>query len=314
MQFAAASRVMKAFDGPTLNEAAADSSASAPPTRSTVSLRTDFSTTPLFIGAQLVPQRYEILISFTLIAVSANGSGKTDVSFTLPDNIGTFEIRVYAINSNNQFGGNTTDIISRRPLSLQSAAPRIVRSGDDFLTGVTVTLHEFDSAPVEVTVEVRWVCELLTLRGASLQTVSLSGPGPHLVNFRFEAIGTGTAYLLYSATVNDNLEDAALYTQEIKGQQEPVSIATSFAVSESEESEQGFGLPESVAYSGALRVDAGVGRLPSVLTLANLAFEAVSRDTPSSMDWLASMVQLDTLNLSNLSTVSPICAFAVWNL
>lgn len=195
------------------------------------------------------------------------------MDYQLPDDIGTFEVRVYAIDSTAHFGVATAEQVTRRPLSLQSAAPRIVRQGDEFLTGVTVTIHEpeFDG---EITISVSHVCQLLELHSLRSKTLHLKGPGPHLVNFHFVAIGAGNAYLAYTAAIAGETVDKALYSQSalgylciisyvlspISSQQEPVYVATSFAVSESSPSSQGFVLPDAVPYSGKLNVD--VGMLP----------------------------------------------------
>ena len=62
-------------------------------------------------------------------------------------------------------------------------------------------------------VEIEYVCELLTALEPRSKSVLLTGPGPHLVNFAFEAIGTGQANVTFKLWYNDVLQDAATFTQ-----------------------------------------------------------------------------------------------------
>lgn len=89
-------------------------------------------------------------------------SGQLHVDFQLPDNIGTFEIRAFAMSDDNYFGSGTKDQVSTKVFSLQSSAPRVVRKGDRFLSGVSITVHDptFDG---DVFVEVSRVCQLLDM-------------------------------------------------------------------------------------------------------------------------------------------------------
>lgn len=91
---------------PAPNSVADSSSAGGP--SAAPSLRTKFVTTPFFAERLLV-----------------DASGSLHFTYTLPDDIATFEIRAYAIASDNAFGQGKVDQISRRPLSIQSAAPKV---------------------------------------------------------------------------------------------------------------------------------------------------------------------------------------------
>lgn len=65
--------------------------------------------------------------------------------------------------------------------------------------------------------------------------------------------------------------DALLLTVPVEGLQESVVIASSFAIDGSETNswQEGLKLPEAVPGSGSLSIQAGVGRLPAVLSLAD---------------------------------------------
>lgn len=76
-------------------------------------LRRDFITTPLFVGAVMTSDG-EVKIPWKLydrLIIHVP-------NFFRPDNIGTFEIRAYAINSEGYFGANTANQIARKDLSI----------------------------------------------------------------------------------------------------------------------------------------------------------------------------------------------------
>eukprot|EP01127_Copromyxa_protea_P014406 TRINITY_DN4004_c0_g1_i10.p1 TRINITY_DN4004_c0_g1~~TRINITY_DN4004_c0_g1_i10.p1 ORF type:complete len:1490 (-),score=239.07 TRINITY_DN4004_c0_g1_i10:1700-6169(-) len=211
----------------------------------TSSLTSPSNRSPLFIGT-----------------LDVDISGKVVVPWVLPDNIGTFEIRAYAITKDSSFGYAKAEQITRRQLSLQQAIPRVVRVGDSFLAGVTLT----SDLPEEslVTVSVYHVCELLTLVGTSNITQTVSRGTPMKIDFRFEAHGTGTADMIFKAEADGIVHDVLVVSQHVAGIQEPVYIATSMAVSASTPSMEGFRLQDSEAFSGILDIYAGVGRLPAI--------------------------------------------------
>eukprot|EP01127_Copromyxa_protea_P019958 TRINITY_DN6582_c0_g1_i1.p1 TRINITY_DN6582_c0_g1~~TRINITY_DN6582_c0_g1_i1.p1 ORF type:complete len:1992 (-),score=234.88 TRINITY_DN6582_c0_g1_i1:99-6074(-) len=236
-------------------------------------LRTNFQTTPLFLGS---------------VEVS---NGEVKIPWTTPDNIGKFEIRVYAINQEGSFGVTTTTQIVRKDLSLLPAIPRIVRTGDRFLSGVAVVINdqEFDG---RVTVSLSEVGKLLSSIGETEKSMDITGAGVFKFDFKFRASGVGSTNLIFKATVAEGtLSDSAQFSQEIGGRQEPVFVATSMSVSAETPTTEGFRLPPAEAYSGELEVEAGVGKLPGILVLSRNLLNDVSgvRD-PNSYSLLASLV------------------------
>ena len=118
--------------------------------------RTNFETTPLF-AARLV----------------ADGAGSAQVELKLPDNIATFEVRVYVVDGDrgHKFGHATTSVISRRQVSMVPALPRVVRLGDRFDCGISLTGHVGGGGGLPAGVEV-------------LAEVARAGHGLALVDFR----------------------------------------------------------------------------------------------------------------------------------
>jgi len=223
-------------------------------------IRSNFKSTALFLGS-----------------VSVDATGQTTVDYTLPDNVGTYEIRAYAINQDSAFGVGVRDIISRKRLSLQASSPRVVRYGDKFTAGVTLTVTE-PNFPYQITIKVFRTCELVALASSDQISTFVSSTSPQLFEFDFIAVGTGTGALIYSVTVDypglvetaQVVEDSILIIQEYAPQQEPVTIATSMAVSGTTPTSEGYILPAAVPFSGNLSITVGVGKLPGIQTLADM--------------------------------------------
>lgn len=79
------------------------------------------------------------------------------------------------------------------------------------------------------------------------------------------------------ADIGMGSNDALQLTVPIEGLQDPVSLATSFAVQANENATEswteGIKLPFSLSGSGGIEIQAGVGRLPSILANARLIME-----------------------------------------
>eukprot|EP00930_Biecheleria_cincta_P042733 TRINITY_DN29405_c0_g1_i1.p1 TRINITY_DN29405_c0_g1~~TRINITY_DN29405_c0_g1_i1.p1 ORF type:complete len:2528 (-),score=343.66 TRINITY_DN29405_c0_g1_i1:202-7785(-) len=252
---------------------------------STAYVRSNFLATPLFVASR---------------TIDANGIAV--VPFVLPDNIGTFEIRVYIVgpNATHKFGHATKSIVSRRDVSMISSMPRVVRPGDRFDCGVLVSRHgitagidllsklvnsssvvlrESDLALYGATKHVPgmdW-----HTHGVKLLVGSELGDGPNEIVFPFEVLpsnqsSVGMTTFGFSATLPDQsnlLVDAMEASLQVKPMQSPVVVSTSVAISASSGGEakpwsEGIVLPNAMSGSGHLLLTAGVGYLPAVSVYA----------------------------------------------
>lgn len=237
--------------------------------------RTAFETTPLFVASQVA-------------TVGEDGVAKAKVPFKLPDNIGTFVVRAFAVTagSGSRWGQAESEVVVRRVVSLMPAVPRIVRTGDYFDAGVTITLTDpAFKGSVQVTATVLPAGEdgsaptLALERQAAgesgvRKTLTLTGVGPHRADFRFSTAATalGVTKVRFSAAVvgmesalaSDALE-SAIPTLAV---QNAVTVATSMALQGSPAGtlwREGLMLPE--ALSGSLELSAATGSLATVLPI-----------------------------------------------
>ncbi|GMH44597.1 hypothetical protein BSKO_12549 [Bryopsis sp. KO-2023] len=238
---------------------AASASSAAPPPSGSVRVLEDFVSTALFE------------------TVIAKG-GIATVNFTAPDNLGTFNIRSYVATANEKYGIVERELIVRRAISLTPSAPRFARVGDAFEAGAVVTVSGINPSKTNVSVSIdllEGAC--LEIVGKSERIVKLGEDGTEEVRFRFKAKKMGEAKFKISAEIEgQGASDALVINFPVEGLQDAVTVATSFAINGNSTSQwqEGLQLPQSVPGSGAIAIQAGVGRLPAVLSMANQLYES----------------------------------------
>jgi len=233
-------------------EADMPSSPASPPATPLVAehlMREKFETTPVFMPSLMV-------------------NGTREIEFKMPDNIGTFVIKAISVSTNHQFGYNESELIVRKELSLHASLPRIVRIGDEFLAGCTVTMADkLFSGNVIVAARIEEHSDALHIIGPNITQIHVTGEKPVEVRFRFNATRFATPKLLFTAgTEHGEHVDAFRTNLPILGKQEPVFIATSFDLDSNQTREEGLQLPEAVLGYGSLNITAGVGKLPFILS------------------------------------------------
>eukprot|EP01123_Difflugia_compressa_P012111 TRINITY_DN5072_c0_g1_i1.p1 TRINITY_DN5072_c0_g1~~TRINITY_DN5072_c0_g1_i1.p1 ORF type:complete len:1026 (-),score=194.89 TRINITY_DN5072_c0_g1_i1:48-3089(-) len=269
---------------PSVNFGASLSEADKSGGQSTTStmLRSNFKSTPLFVGQAQV-----------------DNTGKAKLDFNLPDNVGKFEIRAYAIDMDNNFGVAVEDFVSKRNFSLVPSAPRLVRTGDVFKAGVMIIPPS--SFVGQAKIEVARVCDYLVVLDSPVMVVNLNG-SPIKIDFTFSAIGCGTVPLVYKIgtkhILDTNVEkwivqDAVLVEQLIAGIQEQVMLATSMATSENSQVSEGYVLPSAVPYSGNLSVTAGVGRLSAIQIYIDFALSLQYESADRALSYLMPYITLN---------------------
>jgi len=272
--------------------------------------RSDFATTPFFEAGAVV-----------------GADGTVSLPFTLPDNIGTFEVRVYVVGGSDpitgsdhdhthKFGSAVTTFIQRRAVSMVASLPRVVRPGDTFECGVSLTGHGTDgeilpAAGLQIHAQVAADTTALSLRGDNTDAVTLdggAGGGPHEIIFPFtvppasQGGGIGSATLTFSASINDAsglVMDALELPLAVRAPQSTVLVATSLAITASSDAAaplwpEGLDLPLAMPGSGQIDITAGVGNLPSVF--ANTG-DVVARNLNNGQTLVAALFPATALSL-----------------
>jgi len=252
-----------------------------------VKVRKDFVTTALWLPH---------------LAVGPTGVAR--VPWTLPDNAGAFELRAYAASGAARLGGGATaEVLVRKRLTLAASAPRIVRVGDRFSCGATLTGSPELAAgsAVQLDLELAQPAAAVAVRGAARRGATL-GPGEVVeLTFDFEAVALGEAVAVLTVAAADGGAplDALQLSVPVLGVMPSVTLATSRAVAAAAEPAlwaEGLVLPAALPGSGGLTVRTGAGRLPVVRTLAAGLLALPARGAPDARpDALALLASLAPL-------------------
>ncbi|GMH44461.1 hypothetical protein BSKO_12413 [Bryopsis sp. KO-2023] len=242
-------------------------------------------------SSTLAARIQEKFVSTPLFETTVSNDGAAEVNFTAPHNLGTFVIRAYAVSGGGRFGSAENELIVRREVSLTPSAPRFVRLGDEFEAGAVITVVSGTKRAPTVDVKVMLEGErgeLLEILDESEASVEIGGDGTSEVRFRFKAKSVvGDAAFKITADDGSGGGDALVINFPVEGLQESTTLASSFAIDGGNASswQEGLNLPDAVAGSGGVNIQAGVGRLPSILSLARQICERnPSHECPISAD------------------------------
>eukprot|EP00993_Chasmostoma_nieuportense_P002291 NODE_30_length_4134_cov_39.066883_g27_i0.p1 GENE.NODE_30_length_4134_cov_39.066883_g27_i0~~NODE_30_length_4134_cov_39.066883_g27_i0.p1 ORF type:complete len:1101 (-),score=242.70 NODE_30_length_4134_cov_39.066883_g27_i0:239-3541(-) len=212
------------------------------------SLRTNFASTALFR------------------TLKVNSSGQALLSFTAPDNIGTWVVRAVGVSRSSGrlgYGRQESEFVAVRPISLIASMPRVVRVGDVFTAGCTITPTRDDNILVALVVE----GQALRLTGQPNITISVASNQPVELVFELECLAVGQSQVKFYAYSQGNLADAFQHELPSRGLQEPVFVATSFAIPANTAAIEGTDFPAALPGSGTVSLVVGVGRFPTVLAV-----------------------------------------------
>jgi uncharacterized protein YfaS (alpha-2-macroglobulin family) len=142
-------------------------------------LRSKFQTTAFFLGS-----------------VVTDAQGNVTVSAKLPDNLTTFRLMAVAVTAGDRYGKGESSLLVTRPLLARQALPRFVRPGDEFTAGAVINRRDGAAATVKVSATATGV----TLRGDSVQTVTLAALRGSEVRFPFLARRGDSATFRFDVT------------------------------------------------------------------------------------------------------------------
>jgi uncharacterized protein YfaS (alpha-2-macroglobulin family) len=101
--------------------------------------------------------------------VTTDENGEAATSFTLPDNLTTWEILVIGMDEDFNVGEQTKDLVTKKPLLLRPQLPRFVRYGDEL--ALRANVHNETGNTLEVITQIQ--AENLNTQGNTKQSVSI---------------------------------------------------------------------------------------------------------------------------------------------
>ena len=175
--------------------------------------------------------------------VQTSAQGTAEVSFTLPDNLTTWQSEVVGITKDTKVGVGYSELVARKEVMVTPLKPRFIVPGDTFKLGAKV----FNQSEETVRFNIKIESATLELSGAKNTTVSIRSGESAAVYFEArapEAMDTGSHMFAISAE-SEHLLDSVEDIIAIKKNDTYESVATAFSTSKEKAKEYVF-LPENV--------------------------------------------------------------------
>lgn len=170
-------------------------------------------------------------------------NGYAQVSFTLPDNLTTWQIESLGVSRDTKLGVNYQEIMTRKNLMLSPLKPRFIIPGDTFTVGAKV----FNQTDAKQNLKVSIATDTLTLENITEKTVTLNADESKTVYFDVKAPANkklGKHQVTLSAK-NDEYEDTVEQTIKITRNNTYETVATANYSSDKQTNEYLF-LPDEV--------------------------------------------------------------------
>ncbi|MDO8594430.1 MAG: alpha-2-macroglobulin family protein [bacterium] len=186
--------------------------------------------------------------------VLTDAFGKADVTFTLPDNLTTWQSEVVGITKDTKVGAGYSELVARKEIMLTPLKPRFIVPGDTFKLGAKV----FNQSEAAVRFNIKLESSTLEVPGAKNAFVKIEAGESAAVYFDAKApegMDEGAHTFTLSAEggdLLDSVEDRIAITKNDTYE----SVATAFSTSKERAREYVF-LPENVVPDkGALTITA----------------------------------------------------------
>lgn len=137
-------------------------------------------------------------------SVATDGSGRAQVTFTLPDNLTRYRVMAIAADTTDRFGSGESTITARIPLQVRPSPPRFANYGDRFELPVVVQNQTDKGIDAAVVLD----ASNLTLDGPAGQRVRVPANSRVEVRFPVETKAAGTVRYRVSATDGPDSDSA----------------------------------------------------------------------------------------------------------
>ena len=231
-----------------------------------------------------------------------NGQGV--YTFTLPDNLTTWNIFAAGATKNNAFGTSTSDFQVTLPLLISEIMPQFFQAGDELALGLLIYRDDHETAEEKVTVTLNLPPEIEVL-GKATQTVAVKKEARVYFNVRvqpsFEAKTVNLGYTIESEA--SDLKDAVVLQREI------LPPAMSLAAADFERVTDNYTLktvadPQAINSSLTIKVFASLAH--SLEALVEVAQKVNYGCTEQRLSWLVSRLYQNNLNKALDRQITPL--------
>ena len=157
--------------------------------------------------------------------VVTNAQGHAEITFTLPDNITTWQAEAVAVTKDTKVGAGYAEFTAKKQLSIVPQKPRFVIPGDEFSIGAKVVNDTTQAQTVSVSID----APTLTMLDRGARTLRLAPNDTGTVYFKAKAPETQDAgqHAMTLSAKSGNLEDTVSQTIPIVRNDTLEAVATS---------------------------------------------------------------------------------------
>lgn len=145
-----------------------------------------------------------------LSTLTTDSDGKATATFTVPDNLTTWQIGTWAMSKNTQVGQGSTQTTATKDLLVRLQTPRFLVQRDELL--LTANVHNYLNHQTTVTVDLQIPHDLLTFvdRKKTQSQVTIPAGGQATLNWHVKAMNQGMARIAVTAKSKDASDAMAL--------------------------------------------------------------------------------------------------------
>ncbi len=192
--------------------------------------------------------------AFWEASVVTNAEGRASVTFTLPDNLTTWQVESLGVTKDTKLGVDYDEFTTKKELMAVPLKPRFVVPGDTFSLGAQV----FNQTDAFAKVAVKLESSTLIFEGAREDTISLGAGESGTVYFKVKAPGdirAGTHTFTFTASSN-NLLDSVEQGIPVTPNTTYETVATANMTKETLATEYLYLPPEVMSGEGGLTINA----------------------------------------------------------
>ncbi len=144
--------------------------------------------------------------AFWIAQAETDQKGLTQLSFTLPDNLTTWQAEVVAQSLDSKFGASYAEFTTKKDLMVSPIKPRFIVPGDNFELGATV----FNQTNKSVSVKVSLQSKDLNLLEKTERIIKINAGKSEIIYFNVEAPTTlveGQVTFTLKAELNDSVDE-----------------------------------------------------------------------------------------------------------
>ncbi|MEM8864108.1 MAG: MG2 domain-containing protein [Planctomycetota bacterium] len=138
-------------------------------------------------------------------SLETDESGFAEVTFSMPENLSTWKMRVWGMGHGAHVGEGSAEVVTRKNLLVRLETPRFLIERDEVVLSANV--HNYLSSPKQVTVRLELDDDLLEAPSNLEQTVEIPAGGDRRVDWRLKAARAGDA-VVRALALTDEESDA----------------------------------------------------------------------------------------------------------